>query len=206
MGQILPFRQRQRTGRTPARATRPTNWFPFVLVALPLAAFTAVLMLPATGGPPEAEAAAGPEPLSLAGDPWGFETNGPEAQTVVDASVENEQAQFPICDNGRRVTCVVDGDTIWLRGVKIRIADIDTPEVTNPGCAQEAQLGEQATLRMQTLLNAGAFSVEPNPDGRDSDDYGRKLRVVSRDGESLGETLVREGLATRWGGPRVGWC
>ncbi len=31
-----------------------------------------------------------------------------------------------------RRTCVVDGDTIWLEGVKIRIADIDTPEISQP--------------------------------------------------------------------------
>ena len=38
---------------------------------------------------------------------------------------------FAVCGMVRR-TCVVDGDTIWLEGVKIRIADIDTPEISQP--------------------------------------------------------------------------
>ena len=41
---------------------------------------------------------------------------------------------------------------------------------------------------------------------RDTDRYGRKLRVVERDGVSLGETLVAEGLARRWEGRRRPWC
>jgi len=39
--------------------------------------------------------------------------------------------QFAICGTVRR-TCVVDGDTFWLDGNKIRIADIDTPEISQP--------------------------------------------------------------------------
>jgi endonuclease YncB( thermonuclease family) len=105
-----------------------------------------------------------------------------------------------------RVTCVVDGDTIWYKGEKIRIADLDTPEVSNPGCANEAAMGRKATLRLQALLNAGPFSFEPNPDGRAEDDYGRSLLLVTRGGASLGAVLVDEGLAEQWGGVRREWC
>ena len=35
------------------------------------------------------------------------------------------------------INCVVDGDTIWLSGVKIRMADYDTPEIGEPKCAAE---------------------------------------------------------------------
>jgi endonuclease YncB( thermonuclease family) len=119
---------------------------------------------------------------------------------------DGERALFPLCEGGRRTTCVVDGDTIWYRGLKIRIADIDTPEVARPGCPREAALGRQATARLRQLLNAGAFSLEPLPDGRSQDRFGRALRLVTRNGESLGQVLVREGLATRWDGPRRNWC
>lgn len=84
-------------------------------------------------------------------------------------------------------------DTIWLDGVKIRIADIDAPETHPPRCQIEAELGSKATLRLQQLLNAGAFTVETTD--RDEDRYGRKLRVITRDGQSLGSMLVSEGLA-----------
>ena len=83
---------------------------------------------------------------------------------------------------------------------------INTPETSEPGCAYEAQLGAQATARLTQLLNQGAFAVAPNPDGRDEDQYGRKLRVLTRGGESLGDTLVAEGLAEEWQGYRREWC
>lgn len=112
---------------------------------------------------------------------------------------------FSRCGGGARVTCVVDGDTIWLRGEKIRVADIDTPEISSPQCASELALGQQATQRMTQLLNLGPFEVAPNR-GDQTDVYGRSLRVLMRDGQSLGAILVAEGLARRWDGARRSWC
>jgi endonuclease YncB( thermonuclease family) len=60
---------------------------------------------------------------------------------------------FAPCAVGSRDTCVVDGDTIWLDGVKIRIADIDTPEIRQPKCSGEKVLGERAKQRLIVLLN-----------------------------------------------------
>ncbi len=64
----------------------------------------------------------------------------------------------------------------------------------------------KATERLQALLNAGPFSLEPNPEGRSEDTYGRSLMLVTRGGASLGAVLVDEGLAEQWGGPRRDWC
>lgn len=113
-------------------------------------------------------------------------------------------ASFPICASGARTTCVVDGDTFWLDGIKYRISDIDTPETSEPRCAEEKALGEQATIRLQTLLNAGAFGLKAGM--RDEDKYSRKLREVYRGGQSLGAQLVDEGLAHRWIGFKQSWC
>ena len=110
------------------------------------------------------------------------------------------------CVGSVRENCIVDGDTIWLDGVKIRIADIDTPETSRPGCAREAQLGEQATVRLTELLNAAPFETVRPLGTPDRDRYDRLLREVRRDGKSLGDRLVAEGLAERWGGPRIDWC
>ncbi len=117
---------------------------------------------------------------------------------------DSEIGLFATCSGSGRVTCVVDGDTIWYRGSKIRLADINTPEVSQPACAHEAALGAQARDRLADLLNAGAFSLEA--EGREVDRYGRLLRVVTRDGASLGEMLVAEGLAEQWQGRRGSWC
>ena len=122
----------------------------------------------------------------------------------VPRSSATASAHFGLCHSGGGVDCVVDGDTFWLGGEKIRLADIDTPETHPPRCAEEAELGERATLRLQALLNAGPVTLVA--ESRDTDRYGRKLRVAMRDGESLGDTLVAEGLARRWTGSRRPWC
>lgn len=100
---------------------------------------------------------------------------------------------------------MVDGDTFWFNGERIRIADIDTPETHPPRCAAEAELGNRATQRLHELLNAGPFSLEA-PLFQDEDPYGRKLLVVTRNRTSLGSQLVEEGLARRWTGARQLWC
>jgi micrococcal nuclease len=112
--------------------------------------------------------------------------------------------QFSVCGSVRR-TCVVDGDTFWLDGVKIRIADIDTPEIGQPQCDREYQLGMKATYRLVELLNARPFELRMIGE-RDEDRFGRKLRVVIRGGRSLGDQLVSEGLARTWSGRREPWC
>lgn len=112
--------------------------------------------------------------------------------------------RFGLCHTGGGINCVVDGDTFWMDGVKIRVADIDTPETHPPRCAEESDLGDRATRRFQELLNAGPVTLAPID--RDEDIYGRKLRLVMRDGESLGDTLIAEGLARPWEGHRRPWC
>ncbi len=114
------------------------------------------------------------------------------------------RARFTICSGPIRANCVVDGDTFWFEGTKIRISDIDAPEISEPRCPSERQAGETAKRRLLELLNEGSFSL--NAGWRDEDRFGRKLRVVSRDYRSLGEMLVKEGLARNWDGPRLSWC
>lgn len=125
-------------------------------------------------------------------------------EPVEDVARQAMQREFGHCGMLRR-TCVVDGDTFWLEGDKIRVADIDTPEVSQPGCASEKALGDRATHRLIELLNEGPFEMSAIG-GRDEDQYGRKLRVVTRNGRSLGDQLVSEGLARTWTGRREPWC
>ena len=121
------------------------------------------------------------------------------ANTLITAA-----ALFALCAPGPRNTCVVDGDTFWLEGEKIRIADINAPETHRAGCAYEQQLGDAATARLIVLLNRGPFELEAG--ARDRDKYGRALRFVIRKGRSLGAELVAEGLAETWKGRRSDWC
>ena len=120
------------------------------------------------------------------------------------ASAVGIRASFSFCHTGGGRNCVVDGDTIWLEGQKIRIADIDAPETHEPRCASEQELGDRATQRLQQLLNNGAVTLQPID--RDEDRYGRKLRIVQVNGRSVGDTLVGEGLARWYAGGRRPWC
>ena len=112
---------------------------------------------------------------------------------------------FRLCAASRQQNCVIDGDTIRYGGLKIRLADIDAPEVYSPRCASEAALGQRATQRLLQLINAGPFTLVQRG-ARDEDRYGRKLRVIERAGRSLAATLVAEGLARPWDGARRSWC
>jgi endonuclease YncB( thermonuclease family) len=111
---------------------------------------------------------------------------------------------FSICGTGSRIHCVVDGGTFWLAGQKIRISDINPPEVSEPRCAAEAALGARAARRLQDLLNAGPLEVRRGL--RDQDKYGGKLRTIHREGQSIGEVLVSEGLASSSLGDKKNWC
>jgi micrococcal nuclease len=141
---------------------------------------------------------------------WGATLAPQPARGVVAADLmagatDHEAAHFTLCKGPDRITCVVDGDTIWYQGSKIRLTDINAPEVSEPQCDDELALGEKATRRLVALLNAGPFSLVADA-GRDTDKYGRKLRSIRRGGKSLGAVLVSEGLAERWTGHRRDWC
>ena len=110
-------------------------------------------------------------------------------------------AALVICAPGPRDNCVVDGDTFWLDGEKVRIADIDAPEMDGR-CPYETQLARRSRDRLLVLLNSGRF--EMHVEGQDR--YGRTLAVIVRNGHSLGDQLVSEGLARTWTGRREPWC
>ncbi len=109
-----------------------------------------------------------------------------------------------ICGKGKRYTCVVDGDTIWLKGEKIRLMGYDTPETTTAFCGgdREKQLGYKATERLQELLTNNNFTVQR--DGTDR--YGRTLAVIQVGNINVGNILVKEGLARYWPDGEEFWC
>ena len=153
---------------------------------------------PSVEVPPLSDAAAGQAP-----DPWA-------ASKLSRAILSGQETAPPPALAGGVVAVrsspsvrVIDGDTFQYGGEKIRIADIDTPEVRGR-CAYESQLAARATARMEALLREGPFELHAT--GRDEDRYGRKLRVVTRGGRSLGDVLVAEGLARTWTGRREPWC
>jgi endonuclease YncB( thermonuclease family) len=113
-------------------------------------------------------------------------------------------ASFGTCKWGGGTNCVVDGDTFYLNGEKVRIAGIDAPETHDYGCASELALGDEATEKLQALLNSGTVTMTSID--RDRDKYGRLLRNVAVDGADVGEAMVSAGVAREYGGGRRRWC
>lgn len=98
---------------------------------------------------------------------------------------------------------VTDGDTFRIREERIRIANIDTPEM--PGrarCDAEAELALAARARLGRLLAAGDIRLAREGVDR----YGRTLARVRAGGVDVGDQLVRERLAQRWMGRKASWC
>jgi endonuclease YncB( thermonuclease family) len=114
------------------------------------------------------------------------------------------RASFSYCKWGGGTNCVVDGDTFYIGGAKVRIADIDAPETHDYRCRSELELGERAARDLQALLNSGAVTMTHID--RDRDVYGRLLRNVSVNGRDVGQELVAAGVARAYAGGRRPWC
>jgi micrococcal nuclease len=143
--------------------------------------------------------------IALAGGVWLATPQFPGTTSGKGTLVMNGSGAFALCVGASEQNCVIDGDTIRYGGTKIRLEDIDAPEVSSPMCAAEAARGQRATRRLLELINAGPFQLVRTGD-REHDRYGRTLRTIERGGRSLGDTLISEGLARRWDGARRSWC
>ena len=103
---------------------------------------------------------------------------------------------------GHAVDCVVDGDTIWVGGEKIRLSGVDAPEIAGT-CGYERDLAQRAKSRLSELLSKTPFLISRSGIDR----YGRTLAAINLErGGTAGSVLVREGLARAWVGRRIPWC
>jgi micrococcal nuclease len=196
--------------RNPVRRRRPR----LPSAPWPLAALVAVAGALWFAADRHPDAAGGHDPLALrSNDALVLRGNGAGAtsrnRVVVlrenGAGAASGKGTFTLCMQASQQNCVIDGDTIRYAGTKIRLEDIDTPETHEPRCASEAALGRRATRRLLELVNAGPFQLVRIGD-RDEDRYGRKLRTITRNGRSVGDVLIAEGLARPWDGARRSWC
>lgn len=98
---------------------------------------------------------------------------------------------------------VHDGDSIRCGGERIRIANIDAPEMPDsPKCKDarrkyawcDFQLAYDARDALSALLSRGEVQIRR----LGTDPYGRTLARVTVNGIDAGEYLVSKGLARRW--------
>ncbi|MAO03555.1 MAG: nuclease [Citromicrobium sp.] len=99
-----------------------------------------------------------------------------------------------------RQNCIVDGDTLWHGREKIRLADIDAPELAGK-CDAERWLAIRARDALLAMLQGG-YHIQRTG----TDRYGRTLARLTVDGRDVGTVLVSMGLARPWRGRREGWC
>lgn len=100
---------------------------------------------------------------------------------------------------------VHDGDSIRCGSERIRIANIDAPEVAgSPRCARrplargawcDFALGARARDALAGLIARGKRVTIQR---RGKDGYGRTLATVQVDGLDAGQWLITQGLARRW--------
>jgi endonuclease YncB( thermonuclease family) len=108
----------------------------------------------------------------------------------------------------RQQLYVVDGDTIHYNREKIRIANIDAPEISQAKCDSELKRGLEAKAALKELLDGKEFNIfrgDPKT-GRMTDKYGRTLALISVNGRDVGNILVQRQLARQWTGRRMPWC
>ena len=105
-----------------------------------------------------------------------------------------------------KVPCLVDGDTVWLRGTKYRMEGYDTPEPQSQICggAAEVALAHQASARLLDLLNGNRWTVDVS--GALDDTGTRTLITILIDGRDVGDILIEERLARRWPDGDEWWC
>jgi micrococcal nuclease len=96
------------------------------------------------------------------------------------------------------VTHLVDGDTLDVsvagRTERVRMLNIDTPEVTGPESADQC-LGQEASAHLASLVPVGT-PVRLEFDRERTDGYGRTLAgVFTNDGVLVNAEMARAGLA-----------
>jgi endonuclease YncB( thermonuclease family) len=121
------------------------------------------------------------------------------------AQPERVSAVFTRCGKGGAVACVVDGDSFRLGDRTIRITGIDAPELGRPLCPAEAALASRSADRLVQLLNQGEFDMVAHRLQR-LDRHDRELMILWRGNESIGDTLIADGLAHRYLGSKRRWC
>lgn len=98
---------------------------------------------------------------------------------------------------------VHDGDSLRCAGERIRIANIDAPEMAeSPKCEGRRSryawcdfaAGTRARDALRQLVGSGRVTIART--GVDA--YGRTLAMVKVGGTDAGEWLIARGLARRW--------
>jgi micrococcal nuclease len=111
-----------------------------------------------------------------------LETILASASTVVSSNQSNA------IELAGSVTKVVDGDTLDINGIRIRLALVDTPEIGQPGYDRAKDF-----VKSLCLGKKGELDVDNGQ--RRGDRYGREVGVVYCDGVNVNDKLMSNKMA-----------
>lgn len=92
---------------------------------------------------------------------------------------------------------VTDGDTVLIRGTRIRLYGIDAPEsaqLCQDSAGRDYRCGQKSALALADHIGEAPITCEP----RDTDKYGRTVAVCRRGPEDLSAWMVEQGYATAY--------
>lgn len=117
-----------------------------------------------------------------------------DLERLQDCIAENLYYYRGVCTqvyDGDSVTVDLDlGMRVWQRGIKCRLAGIDTPELR----ADEREAGLAARNRLRQLILNQEVIVHTQKTGK----YGRWLVTIYSDGININQKLLAEGHATEY--------
>ena len=102
-----------------------------------------------------------------------------------------------------------DGDTCYVtvdgENTKIRLLELDTPEISKPKCDQELKLGLKARNYLNSLITK-ASSIEFKTDYK-KDYFGRILSYLIIDGDDASDKIVSNNLGVVYDrNNKKDWC
>jgi hypothetical protein len=124
---------------------------------------------------------------------WNNNTSLAEPSSVpvdVSAGVAEYCSGKASCIAGK-VTRIVDGDTLYIAGISIRLSLVNTPERGQPGYGE-------ATAFTASLCPVGSSALVDEDDRQTAGSYGRMVAKVSCGDEVLNEELLEEGHAVMY--------
>lgn len=112
-----------------------------------------------------------------------------------------EISPTPAATTSGTVVAVVDGDTIDVETSageeRVRLIGIDTPEISRDGGVHDCYAQEARTY-LDELVYGRGIELVSDPTQSATDQYGRELRHVFIDGQSVAQLVIEAGAGTEY--------
>ena len=129
--------------------------------------------------------------------------------SIVQADISIRKHNDLYCYDGDTCYVEIDGKIRHENGelIKIRLLELDTPEISKPKCDQELEWGLKARDYVNNLIE-NAKSIEIETDfSIDNKYFNRILAHLIVDGENVSALLVKNGLGVVYKkGHKMDWC